>query len=358
MMPHKSKQLCCIPVYQAVLRVCAEFGARLLAVALGLIALTGCEPPGESLAEEQQGPTQVGLVLAIEPAGEDLVAVGDQGRVMYSEDQGESWTFAETPADELLTAVSFVDERHGWAVGHGPVILHSDDAGRSWSEQSLDADMPDPLFDVVFADAETGVAVGAFGQIRRTEDGGQTWTEINLHEQSDGELAEHMSAGGVPVADSHFYSITCLPKPACRRLLVAGESGTILYSDDMGKTWLPAETSDDITFFGIIAEQDKALAFGMFGRASVSDDGGETWSPVQTGTEHTLLAGTWLPGGSAVVVGYDGASRLYRPNGSNMGAFGYGSRDMLTAIVSLGARSVLFAGDVGFVRGEITPTSE
>lgn len=358
MMPHKPKKSCNIPVYQVLPRVCVWLGARLLVVAFGLVSLVGCEPPGGRLAEEQQGPTQVGMVFAIEPVGERLVAVGDHGRVVYSEDQGESWTFAQTPADELLTGVSFVDDRQGWAVGHGPVILHSDDAGRSWTEQSLDADISDPLFDVVFADGQTGVAVGAFGQIRRTTDGGETWTTISLHEQGDGELAEHISAGGVPVADSHFYAITCLPKPACRRLLVAGESGTILRSDDMGKTWQPAETGEDITFFGIITQQDKALAFGMFGRASVSDDGGKTWSPVETGTERTLLAGTWLPDGTAALVGYDGASRLYSTDGVRMEAFGYGSRDMLTAIVALGARSALFAGDMGFVRREISPASE
>ena len=354
MMAHKSRQPFGRPVREAGLGV----GVRLLAAAFALISLTGCEPPGGGPAE-QQGPTQVGLVLAVEPAGERMVAVGDHGRVVYSEDQGESWTYAESPADELLTAVSFVDERHGWAVGHGPVILHSDDAGRSWTEQSLNADSSDPLFDVVFADVQTGVAVGAYGQIRRTEDGGQTWTAISLHEQGDGELAERVGAGGVPVADRHFYSITCLPKPACRRLLVAGEGGTILYSDDRGKTWVSVETDDDTTFFGIIAQQDKALAFGMFGRASVSDDGGETWSPVKTGTERSLLAGTWLPDGTAVMVGYDGASRRYRTGSSTMSRFaGYGARDMLTEIVALEARSVLLAGDMGFVRREIAPEPE
>src|SRR5262245_34615947 len=40
------------------------------------------------------------------------------------------WTDAE------LTSVAFVDPQHGWAVGSGGVILHTNDGGATWNRQA------------------------------------------------------------------------------------------------------------------------------------------------------------------------------------------------------------------------------
>lgn len=38
-------------------------------------------------------------------AGKRLVAVGDRGHILYSDDQGNTWTQAKVPTRQLLTAV-------------------------------------------------------------------------------------------------------------------------------------------------------------------------------------------------------------------------------------------------------------
>ncbi|MCD7083180.1 hypothetical protein LRQ11_32305, partial [Pseudomonas sp. MAFF 311095] len=58
-----------------------------------------------------------GLMIDVVHAGKRLVAVGDRGHILYSDDQGSTWTQAKVPTRQLLTAVFFVDDKQGWAVG-------------------------------------------------------------------------------------------------------------------------------------------------------------------------------------------------------------------------------------------------
>lgn len=104
-------------------------------------------------------------------------AVGERGHILYSDDRGASWQQAEVPSRQLLTALFFVDARHGWAVGHDTQILHSADSGAHWQLQHEDPPREAPLLDVWFADARRGLAVGAYGTLLATEDGGAHWAD-------------------------------------------------------------------------------------------------------------------------------------------------------------------------------------
>jgi photosystem II stability/assembly factor-like uncharacterized protein len=79
------------------------------------------------------------MLLASARAGARIVAVGDHGVVLLSDDNGKTFRQARTvPVDAALTGVSFVDARQGWAVGHWGVILHSEDGGETWTVQRSD----------------------------------------------------------------------------------------------------------------------------------------------------------------------------------------------------------------------------
>ena len=75
------------------------------------------------------------IVQAVARAGSKLVAVGQRGHVLVSDDGGKSWRQSSVPVSSDLTSVFFVDERKGWAVGHDGVILHTSNAGATWSRQ-------------------------------------------------------------------------------------------------------------------------------------------------------------------------------------------------------------------------------
>src|SRR5262252_9857063 len=64
---------------------------------------------------------------SVVPVGNRLVAVGQRGVVLVSNDAGATWKQSPVPVASDLTSVFFVDEEHGWAVGHDGVILRSGD---------------------------------------------------------------------------------------------------------------------------------------------------------------------------------------------------------------------------------------
>ena len=73
------------------------------------------------------------LINGLAQAAERLVAVGQRGHVLLSDDQGKSWRQAEVPSSSDLVAVAFATPTQGWAVGHDGIVLRSADAGASWT---------------------------------------------------------------------------------------------------------------------------------------------------------------------------------------------------------------------------------
>jgi len=73
--------------------------------------------------------------VAITRAGERLVAVGEHGVVICSDDEGATWWQAQVPVTVTLTCVAFATPLLGWAAGHFGVILATTDGGKTWVEQ-------------------------------------------------------------------------------------------------------------------------------------------------------------------------------------------------------------------------------
>jgi photosystem II stability/assembly factor-like uncharacterized protein len=104
------------------------------------------------------------LLLDLALAGQRLVAVGERGHVMLSDDQGATWRQAKSvPTRVLLTAVFFVDAEYGWAVGHDETILNTADGGETWTRTHFAPEAQQPLLDLWFANRVSGIAVGAYG---------------------------------------------------------------------------------------------------------------------------------------------------------------------------------------------------
>ena len=74
-------------------------------------------------------------LIGVAKAGKRIVAVGLYGHIVYSDDEGKSWMQAQVPVSSDLVAVSFTDEKNGWATGHYGVVLHTTDGGATWSKQ-------------------------------------------------------------------------------------------------------------------------------------------------------------------------------------------------------------------------------
>lgn len=283
------------------------------------------------------------LLLDIAKAGKRLVAVGERGHILCSDDNGVSWRQANVPTGITLTAVCFPTPEQGWATGHDGVVLHTGDGGDSWviqtngfeesklnlahvkmllsakeaewtkateeRKESLTNDMEDlrnrlqsmetantegaccnPLLDVWFKNEKEGFVIGAYGLFFHTNDGGINWTPWwdridnpdNLH------LNAIAGAGGV--------------------LYIAGESGKLYRSMDDGKNWESLESPMVGSYFGIVASpnEDFVIAFGVGGKMAHSRDRGENWKLIQTKAGAALSGGLAQKSGEVLIVSYSG----------------------------------------------------
>ena len=94
------------------------------------------------------------LLLDAQRVENIMVAVGERGHILISEDNGDSWKQAQVPTKATLTGVYFIDSKNGWVVGHDQVILRTKDAGKSWELVYENIEAESPLLDVFFLDAE------------------------------------------------------------------------------------------------------------------------------------------------------------------------------------------------------------
>ena len=227
-------------------------------------------------------------------AGTRIVAVGERGLIVTSDDQGATWRQSQSPTSVTLTSIRFADDgKQGYAVGHAGIVLTTADAGEHWlrrldgkrmAQLALDAaraggdpkalkdaerlvaDGADkPLLDVLMPDANHAVVVGAYGLAFATDDGGNTWHSWSARLDNPKGL--------------HLYAI----RRRGDELIVAGEQGLVLLSVDSGKTFRRVETAYKGSFFTAELPADHAIVLaGLRGNVLRSTDDGATWSPVPT----------------------------------------------------------------------------
>src|SRR5471032_1709613 len=277
------------------------------------------------------------LMLDVVHAGKRLVAVGDRGHILYSDDQGATCTQAKVPTRQLLTAVFFVDDKHGWAVGHDAQILASVDGGATWTQQYQDLKREAPLLDIWFKDAEHGLAVGAYGALIETTDGGKTWEDVS--DRLDNEDQFHLNA------IAHIKDAG---------LFIVGEQGSMFRSSDDGQTWEKLEGPYEGSLFGVIstAQAQTLLAYGLRGNLYRSTDFGSTWEQVELNAargalEFGLSGATLLDDGSLVVVGNGGSVVVSHDDGQTFSVFNRPDRISLSAVTAAGNGNLILVGQGG-----------
>jgi photosystem II stability/assembly factor-like uncharacterized protein len=242
------------------------------------------------------------LLLDVAVAGSRMVAVGEFGHILLSEDRGESWTqAASVPTRNTLVGVTFIDNQTGFAVGHAATILKTIDGGQNWTLQNNERNGETPLFAVYFADAQNGIAVGGFSYTFETSNGGQTWSQRTLVEDS--------------YDDFHLNDLFADKKG---NVYIPAEFGTVYKSVDRGRNWEAIETGYDGSFWGGLAlENGDVLVFGMRGNVWRSSDNGQSWKKVETGTDQSVSGGTQLEDGRIVLAGLSGTVLLSNNGGQS-----------------------------------------
>ncbi|MEW6413531.1 MAG: YCF48-related protein [Candidatus Zixiibacteriota bacterium] len=93
------------------------------------------------------------------------------GSISFTTDGGLTWSTKDIGLpNTYLQAIQFVDELTGWIVGQSGKVLYTEDAGQTWTEQNSGTE--DWLYGVYFLNDRLGWAVGDLGTIRFTTSGG------------------------------------------------------------------------------------------------------------------------------------------------------------------------------------------
>jgi photosystem II stability/assembly factor-like uncharacterized protein len=261
-------------------------------------------------------------LFSVARADKRLIAVGQRGHILISDDAGRRWQQVPVPVSADLTALHFPTAASGWVVGHDGVILHSADGGRTWVKQ-LDGrqaaklivshyahhgprdspavvaivaearrmltEGPDqPFLNVWFENEKTGYATGAFNLILKTTNGGQSWVPIS--ELTDNPNGYHLY--GISASGSDLY--------------IAGELGLLMKLDRNSGRFSAIPTPYKGSYFGLLTKPGLVVAFGMRGNAWRSEDAGKTWQKIETGIQSGLNAGTVLDDGRIVLASQNG----------------------------------------------------
>ncbi|EON91667.1 hypothetical protein MARLIPOL_12060 [Marinobacter lipolyticus SM19] len=324
------------------------------------------------------------LLNDVTKAGDRIVATGERGHIIYSDDEGQTWEQGQVPVSVTMTGIDFGTEQHGWAVGHSGVVLHSGDAGETWELQltgieaaklaietkqeqiaeleeqieeapeeekadlewalddlfftmgNLEADLDvgpvNPLLDVWFENEDHGFVIGAYGMILRTNDGGETWRDWSARIDNPQSF--------------HLNSITQVSGGA---IVIVGEAGNIHVSADGGDTWERRESPYSGSLFGVIGtgKANEMLAFGLRGNKMLSTDLGQSWEMIPNDAGATLNSGMVADDGRITLVGNGGAVLLSTDGGRSFRSYFRDDRESVMAVVPVSGTNLLIVGEGG-----------
>ena len=313
------------------------------------------------------------LLQGVAKAGSRIVAVGQRGHVVYSNDSGASWKQASVPVSSDLTAVFFIDDKQGWAVGHDGVILHTADSGEKWElqlngrtandlliaamerkvaaepasddarkllaeaqrykEQGADK----PFLDVWFADAQNGYAVGAYNLIVRTRDGGKSWEP--WFDRTD---------------NPKFFNLYAI-RSVAGDVYVVGESGVVLKLDESAQRFRALALPYNGSFFGVVEAGSAVLVYGLRGNAWRSDDRGANWSKVEAGLQGSIVAAARMPQGGTLLADAGGRVARSTDDGRSFGVIALKQPMPLTGLAAIGEGKLAVVGPRGIAISETAP---
>lgn len=322
--------------------------------------------PAQPSAKANKSP-----LLAVVRAGKRLVAVGQRGHVIVSDDDGRTWVQGQVPVSSDLLAVHFPSPQNGWAVGQGGVVINSHDGGLTWAKQ-LDGKQvskrildyyaqaagkdsvsnaqhyvereksliaiggTQPFMGVYFESDLRGYVVGTFNRILRTEDGGKTWEPLMHRVENPREL--HLLS--IAAGDSGLYMV--------------GEAGTVWKYAKETDQFVARPVGYNGTLFGIVVGNKALIAFGMRGSVYRSESRGESWRRVELGSHAGVTGGVILDNGNIILASLAGTSFVSVDSGQSFKTFQIPGAMSFFGVVSLDEKRLALVGAEGIRLANLT----
>jgi photosystem II stability/assembly factor-like uncharacterized protein len=329
-------------------------------------AITGIEVL-DNPAISVKSPSAV-FLIAIVRVGTRLIAAGEHGVIIYSDDVGATWQQASVPVDVTLTCLTFSSPARGWAAGHFGIVLQTMDAGATWHEQLngieanqltlaaaeqaatvapnslgtplalrrankfMQAGPANPFLSILALTSLNVIVFGAYRLTMMTRDGGQTWVDWSL------QIGDRYS--------NNLYAVAQIGSD----IFIAAEEGLVFRSSDGGQSF-PAVTSPSaVTLFGLTATATgHVVVFGVAGSCYRSTDRGETWQAVNITVQDNLTAGCLRQDGAIVLCSESGGVFVSHDDGVSFVGVA-GTPPMAVAGIALADHGVVCVGQTGVTR--------
>ena len=166
----------------------------------------------------------------------------------------QNWYLQNSNLSNQLKGIQMISPTEGWACGDAGTILHTTNAGTTWSLLTMTgAD----LHQIVFKDASTGIVVGDNGTVFTTTNGGTNW--IAKSSSTTLQLRGAGFAGG-----STFYAV--------------GDDGAVVKSTDDGNTWTTLNAGTTERLLSVTAVDQNIWVGARNGLMLYSSNSGATFS--------------------------------------------------------------------------------
>jgi photosystem II stability/assembly factor-like uncharacterized protein len=320
-------------------------------------------------------------------AGSRVVAGGEEGVIVYSDDAGQSWHQASVPVSATITDIAFASPQVGWATGAFGVILKTSDGGKSWVKQLdgiaeialmntatqafaasqppqtaaavaagtpsaadrathraqiLTGGGPDKPFLSLLPISETEVfAFGTYRFAEHSTDGGATWTDWSMN---IGDPESQNIYGAAAIGGAYYLT---------------SETGLIFKSTDGGKTFpqlTQVNQSNPATLFGIMdTGNGGVLAYGVAGEMYLSTDQGKTWNASQFTGSSNVNAVISLMNGNLLIAGDAGGGLwMSRDHGASFSLITRNPVMSINALVPLSGLKFLILSDIGVFPADLS----
>ncbi len=215
----------------------------------------------------------------------------------------------------MLHDVHFFDQENGLVVGDNGLMLTTDDGGKTWKkiEANTRPQGTTPgqrpgrpggagggppagfggggiptLYNIYFVNENIGYITGARGTILKTDDSGKTWNR-KVARNENARPNPNRRGGGIR---ANLMGIQMISDTVG---FIAGSENTILKTTDGGETWLGSserarvgETRNNLENIWFVTPTT-GWVIGSYGTLLHTTDSGETWKKLDPGVDNNLF---------------------------------------------------------------------
>jgi len=207
-------------------------------------------------------------------------AAGQYGTILHTADAGFSWSYQKSGVNIDLMSVFAVSPETAWAVGQQGTVITTANKGKTWKR--VNTSVKDLYSDVHFVSPREGWIVGEFSQIMHTTDQGDTWEKVYGGEPEPIDFTK-LAEGELVSADygveEEVYTLNSVYFINPQLGWTVGEYGIILHTADGGKTWQKQKSGTDHSLMDVeFVSPEFGLAVGLDSTILKTLDGGKTWA--------------------------------------------------------------------------------